>query len=195
MKGFKPKHGLYKHPLYNGWRSMRQRCQNPKQTLYRYYGGRGITVCEQWQDPETFIRWAEANGYEPGLEIDRIDPTGNYEPGNCRFITKGENLARRRLRGPATDLGHRCKELAAITGFHPTTIRNRILLGWSDERIRSTPRRKAPADISRRCTELAAITGLDRHAIRVRVLAGWSDERIVSTPLAGRKKRDKKVVA
>jgi len=74
---------------------MKARCEIPSATNWSYYGGRGIAVCEQWQDPSAFMEWAESNGYAEGLQIDRIDNDGNYEPGNCRFIPHVENSRKR----------------------------------------------------------------------------------------------------
>lgn len=95
------KHGLYGSKLYRLRFDIINRCENPKEHNYKYYGGRGIKVCREWKEsPKAFLEWAMANGYKEGLEIDRIDVNGNYEPGNCHFITHKENCAigKRRLR-------------------------------------------------------------------------------------------------
>jgi len=75
-------------------RQLKQRCNNPNNKDYRYYGAIGIQVCEEWQHARDFERWALANGYKDGLTIDRIDGSGNYEPGNCHFITAKENCSK-----------------------------------------------------------------------------------------------------
>lgn len=82
--------------LYWAWKSMKQRCQNPKCQAYRNYGARGVTVCEEWQQFEPFLDWALKNGYAKGLELDRKDNDGNYEPSNCRWIPRRENINNRR---------------------------------------------------------------------------------------------------
>jgi hypothetical protein len=65
---------------------------------YKYYGGRGISVCPEWEnDPVEFYNWCIENGWKKGLQIDRIDNDGNYEPGNCRFVTTQENNLNKRL--------------------------------------------------------------------------------------------------
>lgn len=89
-------HGLSNSRIYNVWNCMRQRCSNPKNSHYSAYGGRGISVCPEWQNSfESFYAWAINNGYKDTLEIDRINNDGNYEPSNCRWVTRKENVAYR----------------------------------------------------------------------------------------------------
>lgn len=84
-------HGFYGTRIYEVWGSMLKRCSNPKTKSWKNYGGRGIKVCEVWKDAGAFCSWALNNGWKPGLQIDRIDNDGNYEPSNCRFVTSAEN--------------------------------------------------------------------------------------------------------
>ena len=72
------------------------RCEYLKHPHYKNYGGRGISVCEEWHDYEKFRAWAIKNGYSDNLTIDRIDNDGNYEPSNCRFITIKEQMSNKR---------------------------------------------------------------------------------------------------
>ena len=76
--------------LYRIWGTMRHRCQNPKRKDYKYYGARGIKVCEEWGDFSTFYEWAINNGYNDTLTLDRVDANGNYEPSNCKWATMKE---------------------------------------------------------------------------------------------------------
>lgn len=79
------------------WRDMLNRCFNSKCADYKYYGGRGITVCIEWKnDFMSFYNWAIENGYKDDLTIDRIDVNGNYEPSNCRWVTKKEQQRNKR---------------------------------------------------------------------------------------------------
>ena len=89
-------HGMAKTRLYNIWQSMKRRCSSPTMSCYKYYGGRGIKVCNEWQSFEPFCEWALANGYTENLTIDRIDVNGNYALSNCRWITIQEQQRNKR---------------------------------------------------------------------------------------------------
>lgn len=84
------KHGEYLTKLYKVWSAMKFRVTNPTANAYELYGGKGITICEEWLDYLTFRDWALLNGYgeDKGLSIDRIDSNGNYEPNNCRIADR-----------------------------------------------------------------------------------------------------------
>lgn len=90
-------HGFSKTRLYSIWLGIRDRCSRVKNQDYYLYGGRGIKVCDEWNsDFLTFRNWALNNGYNDNLSIDRIDPDGNYEPNNCRWITLTEQTYNKR---------------------------------------------------------------------------------------------------
>ena len=92
------KHGHRHERIYSIYCDIKRRCYNEKRTGYANYGARGIRMCDDWKnDFMTFFNWAMANGYEEHLTIDRIDNDGNYEPGNCRWITKSENSTKRNI--------------------------------------------------------------------------------------------------
>ena len=92
------KHGGRWTKLYMVWDSMRSRCFTVSNKDYESYGGRGITVCNEWNDFSAFREWALTNGYKEGLSIDRIDNDGNYEPSNCRWATAHEQRINQRPR-------------------------------------------------------------------------------------------------
>lgn len=92
----KIKHGKSNSSIYRVFKSIHARCENPKSTPYRWYGARGIKVCEAWDTFENFYSWAMSHGYKQGLSIDRIDPDKDYCPENCRWITRSENSSRAR---------------------------------------------------------------------------------------------------
>lgn len=81
---------------YVVWKGMRQRCNDPNATNFKWYGGRGIKVCKEWDDFSAFNAWATASGYAPGLELERIDNSLGYGPGNCRWATHAEQMVNTR---------------------------------------------------------------------------------------------------
>lgn len=85
--------------LYNIWKNMRQRCNNPNANGYKTYGGRGIKVCEEWDEFPNFQKWALNNGYKENLDIDRIDNDKNYSPDNCQWVTRSYNTRKRNKLG------------------------------------------------------------------------------------------------
>lgn len=80
-------HGCSNELIYRIWAAMTSRCFNRNNKAYKHYGGRGITVCEKWLNPENFIEWALKNGYKKGLTIDRIENNIGYNESNCRFVS------------------------------------------------------------------------------------------------------------
>jgi len=143
------KHGKSGIRLYRLWSSMLQRCNNPKSDNYRYYGGRGITVCKEWHNFEAFYEWATSNGYADDLEIDRIDNDGPYSSVNCRWITRKENIRNTRT-NHFVKIGNEIKtiaEWAEVSGIRPGTILQRIVKGKSGHELivpvnRSTTKNK-----------------------------------------------------
>lgn len=84
-------HGKSRSRLYTTWANMISRCSNKSHANYTRYGGRGISVCEEWSEFIAFADWAVASGYQDALTIDRVNADGNYCPENCRWITQSEN--------------------------------------------------------------------------------------------------------
>jgi len=81
------KHNLVDHKLYRKWQDMLNRCRNKNVDRFKHYGGRGIKVCEEWvNDFKTYYEWCIFNGWQDGLQVDRIDVNGNYDPSNCRIV-------------------------------------------------------------------------------------------------------------
>lgn len=128
--------------LYRIWRNMKQRCMNPKAAKYHLYGGRGITVCDEWMEYEHFHRWAMANGYRDGLTLDRIDSNGPYSPENCRWVTYSEQARNSRQNHLITYRGvtRPLIEWAERLGISPSTLRARLVqYGWPVAKALETP--------------------------------------------------------
>ncbi len=97
------KHGFSRTRLYGVWKNMHQRCTNPNNKSYPDYGGRGISVCPEWDDFSTFHKWAMETGYDPYAQfgectIDRINNDDGYKPQNCRWVTLNTQANNRRRR-------------------------------------------------------------------------------------------------
>jgi len=139
-KGRKPgfKHGLYGTKLYIVWKNMIDRCENRNNIFYKYYGARGIKVCPEWRkDVVAFYNWAISNGYKEGLSIDRIDNNGNYEPWNCRFVTR-KTQCRNYRRNRRLKIGNKTKlvcEWAEQAGIKTDVLNSRIKRGVSEDRL------------------------------------------------------------
>lgn len=131
-------HGLTKHPLHITWQCMKERCLQVRSKSYYIYGGRGITICDEWRnDFKVFFDWAIANRWEKGLDIDRINTNGNYEPINCRFVTRKENQNNRRNNVRITYNGQTktLMQWSESTGLSYSSLQYRVKNNFSADRI------------------------------------------------------------
>jgi hypothetical protein len=129
-------HGQADTPLYSRWKSMIHRVTDPNHKSYADYGGRGITVCEQWLEFETFAADMGPT-FREDLTLDRIDVSGPYSPMNCRWASASEQARNKRNNRRLTFRGHTktLAEWSEITGLHRRTIGTRLdALGWPVER-------------------------------------------------------------
>lgn len=145
MKKAHTTHGESKTRLFHIWQDMRKRCYNTNAINYDRYGGRGITVCEEWRNKyEPFRDWAMANGYKDNLSLDRIENDGPYCPENCRWATASEQGNNRRSTHLLTYNGetHSINEWSRITGIAKSTIGNRLKAGATTEDALTRPVRR-----------------------------------------------------
>ena len=132
----KTKHGKCGERLYGIWLGMKARCLNPHSINYKNYGGRGITVCDEWkEDFQKFYDWAMENGYSDELSIDRIDNDGNYEPGNCKWSTRIEQANNQRKTVHVSVYGEllTIREISEKYGIPMSTLKRRLQLGYTSE--------------------------------------------------------------
>lgn len=129
-------HGLRKHPLYESWIGMRNRCYWPQHNRYQYYGGKGVEVCDEWVDSfVNFYKWALANGWKKGLQIDRKENDKNYCPENCKFSNVKEQCRNRtsNVRITVDGVTRILIEWSELTKTNPMTIKGRLKRGWSEK--------------------------------------------------------------
>lgn len=135
---YRKSHGMTNTKLYTIWQNMKHRCNDSKNIMYKNYGGRGIRVCEEWMSGfEPFMEWAFDNGYVEGLSIERVDVNGNYEPCNCKWITKKEQYLNRTDSHKITAFGktQTLKEWSDEVGIKFDTLERRInKYGWEPEK-------------------------------------------------------------
>lgn len=134
-------HGMSGTRLHHIWKSMKQRCNNPKCVSYKNYGAKGITVCEEWKSFQIFMEWALNNGYDDNLTLDRINPYEGYCPSNCRWATyqeQGNNKTNNRIisfNGESKTM----TEWSRKIGISDKTLHARLKSGWNVERALTTP--------------------------------------------------------
>lgn len=186
------------NPHYCRWRSMRARCENKNDPHYKNYGGRGITVCEEWKSFRNFLEWVEASGYEDGLTIDRIDNDKGYCPENCRWVTRTEQQRNKRnnvlieYKGEKKCLSEWARQLGvcggslskAALGLSAETIEERM-----DRYENGMKRKKLMITIggeTKPINEWEEISGTPRKIIVHRLERGWTPERAVYQKVRGR---------
>ena len=172
------------------------RCENQKCDAYKYYGGRGIRVCEEWKNSiDAFVEWGIKNGYEIGLTIERIDNNKGYEPSNCKWATKLEQGSNKRnnviytVRGRTGTL----TELCRIFGKEYRRVRDRILLGWDIDNAMFTEKQRDSGisvymtvcvdGITSTVKDAAKRYGMKTATVMGRIRAGWQTDRVFKEPV------------
>ena len=139
--------------LYRIWCNMRQRCRDKNKPDYKYYGGKGVTVCKEWEESFlAFKEWAENNGYEETLTIDRIDPNGDYKPTNCRWATRKEQARNRVATIRLTYNGETktAAEWAEELGIRQQLISERLRKGFAVEKVLTEKDLRAKRSVANR---------------------------------------------
>lgn len=216
IKKANTKHGNSRSRLYNIWHGMKQRCYDKNLSNYPCYGGRGITVCDEWQEFEPFYDWAMANGYKEEIlpngknkwTIDRIDNDKGYSPDNCRWADFETQNANKRppqewrekgvfveINGITKNLISWCKEY----GLNYNTVMTRVhIRKWDWVRAITTPLQDNKSRIVEYKGETLTVAEMaQRHNVRrdmvlYRLRNGWTVEEAIETP-AGQKRNQKSV--
>ena len=174
------------HRLYSTWKSMKSRCTNPNVHCYHRYGGRGILICERWNNFLLFLEDMESS-FQEGLTLDRKNTDGNYTPENCRWATKEEQSNNKSDSLKLLFEGEYYTEaqLARKTGVSRTTIQQRRMNNYSvDEMIYG---RKGVGKFELEYNgniysgkELAELLGIEAATLRYRVRQGWSVDEVIN---------------
>jgi hypothetical protein len=166
---------------------MLQRCCNPANAQFGWYGARGIRVCERWQSFECFLA---DMGLRPSdaHTLDREDNDGDYEPGNCRWATWEQQSANRRsnkyldVEGREMCISHAARHL----GMPDLRLRTRLAKGWEGERLLAPPEARTVYEYKGLKATLSVLCrehGADEHVVRMRLSSGWEIERALAEPI------------
>lgn len=184
------KHGRSKERLYTIHRGMLYRCENPSCNNYKYYGARGITVCDDWHNVNTFIDWALSHGYKNNLSLDRIDNNKGYEPANCRWADNHTQSTNRRQSHhimyennsiPLTDFA---KQNDLNYSF---VLTHYLKEETAEEILQNRPVIKVYEYNGKKysLTQLARIANMSKECLWRRLNCGWSVKDAVEKPLIG----------
>lgn len=190
------KHGMSRTHTYRIWQGIKARCNNPNDTGYSNYGGRGIKVCDEWLSFDQFL--IDMGTRPKDFEIDRINNDGDYEPSNCRWVTKSTNMSNTRRSNRVTWNGVTMSiaEWAKHLNVPEGRLRNRLQSGWSVEKAfesQSFNRDQVLLEHNGEklnVTEWSKRTGINRETLYARIYKGWDVGKILTTP--ARKKSDVK---
>lgn len=181
--------------IHTIWRNMWRRCTNINDEKYARYGGRGISICDEWKDVDAFYDWAINNGYQENLSIDRIDNDGNYEPHNCRWVDDVTQANNKSTNFNITFNGetHTLQEWSRITGIDRRTIYKRIeQYGWQikDALTKPTKPKRDSNELliefqqeKHTLSEWARKLNISRGTLKSRFAMGWSVERTFTAPV------------
>lgn len=193
-------HGMSNNRIYHIWNGIKDRCNRPTNHAFKYYGGRGITLCDAWLDFEAFMSWAFSHGYDTNLTIERIDVNGNYEPENCKWISLPDQAMNTRKTHYIT-IGEETLPLTMWEkrkGHSKGLINGRLRRGFSEEDAVNLPKLKKQAlryitfkgkkqTVAKWSKEL----GIPSATIRRRIdVLGWSEDKALSCMAGKERERD-----
>jgi hypothetical protein len=184
------RHGKTKSPEHRAWAAMRQRCGNPNNPQYQYWGGKGVKVCARWQRFENL--YADM-GPRPSPEhsIDRIDVNGDYEPGNCRWATSGQQSLNKTSNKLVSFAGETraVAEWAKLYGIDRGVLGHRLERGWDMERALTTPTEDQTGALytyqgkTQSISAWAKEYGMSRHMLKGRLQRSkWPIEKALTLP-------------
>ena len=189
-------HRLRRDIAYVSWRAMWERCTNSKARNFKHYGGKGISVCEQWT---SFTAFLNDMGNRPSRKhtIDRIDRMGDYCKENCRWATQTEqtNNTSRNVIITHSDLTMTISEWSQKTGIPRSVIVHRLQRNWTIERALTLPAKSAKAILithegkTQNLSAWSRELGINQTTLNARHHRGWSDSEVIS----GKKMRESKI--
>lgn len=201
-KKFSTTHGKSNTKLFGVWNGIIERTTNKNNKSYYNYGGRGITICDEWKDDfQAFYVWAINNGYKDGLSIDRIDNDNGYYPENCRWVGDFEQANNKRNNHKIEFNGeiHGIEEWARIIGISGSSLLSRLKNGWTLEQALTTKpngymKRQKFLEYNgeiKTPKEWSKITGISYNVIMRRIENGWKTKDVLTVPMG---KKIKKVM-
>lgn len=183
-------HGMTGTTLFTRWINMRSRCNNPKNKRYNRYGGRGIKICDEWEnDFSAFYNWAINNGYEESLTLDRIDNDLGYFPDNCRWVDKKTQANNRStnkmytINGETKTLAEWCEQYDMPYYLVISRLRKNISI---EESLSKNYKRKNAKhnEYFQELEKKANLYGMDYILVRNRIRKyGWDEEKALTTPV------------
>ncbi|AIW03527.1 HNH endonuclease [Bacillus phage Moonbeam] len=201
------KHGLSQERINKIYRGMVNRATNPNNAAYANYGGRGITICDDWlgeeDGPTNFYNWAKTSGYAEGLTLDRENNNKGYSPDNCRWVTSKVQGNNRRTNVLLTFKGETktLAEWSIALGGSRSLVGKRLEAGWSTERALETPvtpwnkcntRMFTYQNKTQPLHAWSKELGINYETLAGRLKKGWSVEKTLSTPVRQRSTKPKK---
>ena len=183
----KPTHGLFGTSIYNCYRNMLRRCDDPKNNSYKDYGDRGITYCEKWLTIDGFLDDMLPT-YVDGLTLERKDVNGNYCKDNCCWVDRKSQAYNRRSNHiiEVNDEKMTIAQAAEKYGVNNSNLKRRLLGGWGIEKALDFKYEKEMItfnDTTKTIAEFAEERGMTYHHLKKRLMRGWSVERAITQPL------------